>query len=221
MDVAAAHGQTLVHDGLERQFLAAAHLVVGGDHGHGAGVDDALLQRLGREAAEHHGVGGANARAGLHGHHTLDGHGHVDQDAVALLDALGLERVGKLAHPRQQFLVRDLGHGAVVGLEDDGSLVLDRRAHVLVQAVGRGVEFAVIEPLVERLLGLVQRAGKGLGPDQVLTRQPRPGPLEILVKGLAHGLVLRHAGDARRLDDCICGGKYTVLDQNGFDGGRR
>jgi hypothetical protein len=86
--LAATHGQAFVDDGLERQFLAAAHLVVGGDHGHGAGVDDAFLQRLGREAAKHHAVRGADARAGLHGNHALDRHGHVDQHAVALLDAL-------------------------------------------------------------------------------------------------------------------------------------
>jgi hypothetical protein len=36
-----------VHDGLERQLLAATQLVVGGHHRHGAGVLDALLQRLG------------------------------------------------------------------------------------------------------------------------------------------------------------------------------
>jgi hypothetical protein len=56
-----------VDDGLERQLFAAAHLVVGGDHGHGARVDDALVHRLGAEAAKHHAVRGANACAGLHG----------------------------------------------------------------------------------------------------------------------------------------------------------
>jgi hypothetical protein len=39
---------------------------------HGAGVDHAFLQRLGREAAEHHRVRGADARAGLHGHDAFD-----------------------------------------------------------------------------------------------------------------------------------------------------
>jgi hypothetical protein len=36
----------LVHDGLERQLLAATHLVVGGDDRHRASVDDALLHAL-------------------------------------------------------------------------------------------------------------------------------------------------------------------------------
>lgn len=147
--LAAAQRQRIVHDGLERQFLAAAHLVVGGDHGHGAHVDDAFLHRLGREAAEHHAVRGADARAGLHGHHALDGHGHVDQDAITLLHALGLERVGELRDALQQLAVADLGDLAAIGLEDDGRLVLDGRAHVLVQAVGAGIEFAIGEPAEE------------------------------------------------------------------------
>ena len=37
----------VVHDGFEGQQLAATHLVVGGDHGHRAGVFDAVAQRLG------------------------------------------------------------------------------------------------------------------------------------------------------------------------------
>src|SRR5256885_4731695 len=37
--------------------------VVGGDHGHGAHVHDPLLDRLGREAAEHHAVRGADRKS--------------------------------------------------------------------------------------------------------------------------------------------------------------
>jgi hypothetical protein len=44
--VAAAQGQRLVDDALQRQLLAAARLLVGGDHGHGAGVLDAVAQAL-------------------------------------------------------------------------------------------------------------------------------------------------------------------------------
>ena len=36
--------------------LPAAHLVVGGDDGHGAHVDNAFMQALAREAAKHHAV---------------------------------------------------------------------------------------------------------------------------------------------------------------------
>ncbi len=217
---AAAHGDAFIDDGLERQFLAAAHLVVGGDHGHRARVDDALLQRLGREAAEHHAVRGADARASLHGDHALDGHGHVDQHAVALLHALGLKGVGEAADALQQLPVGDLRHGAVVGLEDDRGLVLDRRADVAVQAVGAGVEFAVGEPLEERGVGPVERAGEGPGPLHVLARQARPEAFEITFGLGAQGLVAGHAGDARTLLAGSGRGEDAVFHQHGFDRGR-
>jgi hypothetical protein len=77
----------LVDGGLQRDLLAAAHLAVGGDQRHRAGVDDALLHALRGEAAEHHRVRRADARARLHRDHRLDRHRHVDEDALALLDA--------------------------------------------------------------------------------------------------------------------------------------
>ncbi|MNT12891.1 hypothetical protein D3C72_1478380 [compost metagenome] len=215
--VAAAQRNAVVHDGLQRQFLAAAQLVVGGDDGHGARVDDALLQRLGREAAEHHAVGGADARAGLHGDHAFDGHRHVDDDAVALADALRLERVGELAHAGQQLLVGDAGDGAVVGFEDDGGLVLDGGADVLVQAVGAGVEFTVAEPFVERRLRFVQGAGEGLGPLEVVLGQAGPEAFEVLFGFLAQRLVGGHAGNAGAFGGAGVGREHAVLDQDGFN----
>ena len=68
----------------------------------------------------------------------------------ALLHAARLEHVRELRDLVEQLAVGDARHRAVVGLEDDRRLVLDRRAHVAVQAVVRGVELAVLEPLVER-----------------------------------------------------------------------
>jgi acetyl-CoA synthetase len=70
----------------------------GGDHRHGAGILDAVAQRLRREAAEHHRVRRADARAGLHCHHAFDRHRHVDDDAVALLHTARLQRVRQLRH---------------------------------------------------------------------------------------------------------------------------
>jgi hypothetical protein len=153
-----------VHDGLKRQFFAAAHLAVGGDHSHSACVNDALLQSFGREAAEHHGMCRADTGTGLHGNHAFNAHGHVNQDAVALLNALRLERIGKLADLGEQFFESDLGHSAVIGFKDDGRLVLVGGADVAVQAVGAGVQFAVVKPLVERRIGFVECFGKWLGP---------------------------------------------------------
>ena len=71
-------------------------------------VVPSIAQRLGREAAEHHGVRGADARAGQHGHRRLGDHRHVDGDAIARHHAQALERVGELAGERVQLAIGDL-----------------------------------------------------------------------------------------------------------------
>ena len=215
--LAAAHAQPFVHDSLERKLLAAAHLVVGGYDGHRARVDDALLQSLGRKPAEHHAVGDADARAGLHRDDAFQRHRHVDQHAVALADALGLERVGELAHACEQFTVGGLGDLAVVRLEDHGGLVLDRRAHVFVQAIRTGVKFAVVEPFVERRIGLVQRAGEGLAPHHVGARQAAPETFEVPLGLRAQRVIGPHAGNPGGLHRLRGGRKYTVLHQDRFN----
>ena len=193
--VAAAQRQRFVDDGFQRQVLAAAQLLVGGDHGHRAGVDDALLQRLGREAAEHHRVGRADARAGLHRGHAFDRHRHVDDDAVALLDAARLQAVGELADALVQFLVGGARDRAVVGFEDDRGLVGVAVLEVAVEAVVRRVQLAVVEPFVERRVGLVERAGERLVPVEVLARQARPEAFVIGGRFGAQLFVGRHAGN--------------------------
>ena len=50
-------------------------------------VVDAGRELLGREAAEHHRMNRADARAGEHRDHRLRHHRHVEDDAVALGDA--------------------------------------------------------------------------------------------------------------------------------------
>ncbi len=171
--LAAAHRERLVHRGLERDLAAAAELPVGGDDLRGAGVDDALLQALRRKSAEHHRVRRADARAGLHGDHDLDRHRHVDEHPVALLDAVRLQCVRELAHPVIQLLVGDPRDLAVVGLEDDRDLV-GLRLEVPVEAVVGGVQLAVVEPLEERRVGLVEHFREWLVPEQVLARHAAP-----------------------------------------------
>ena len=99
--LAAAHGQAFVDNGFERQLLTTAHLVVCGDDGDSARVDDAFLQGFGGKTAKDDTVGSADARTGLHSNHAFERHGHIDQYAVAFLDTRGPKRVGKLADPRQ------------------------------------------------------------------------------------------------------------------------
>ena len=215
--VATAHRQTFVDYGLEGQLFTAAHLEVGGDDSDRTRVNDALIQSLGGKTAEHHAVGGADAGAGLHGNHAFDRHGHVNQHAVAAVYATGSERVGELAHPGQQLFVADAVDGAVVGFKDDGGLVFDRRAHVPVQAIGAGVEMAVVEPAVKRRVGFVQGAGERFVPDQVVARQGGPETFQVGLGACAHGEVAVHAGNPGGGHHGGLGMEDPVLDQNRFN----
>jgi hypothetical protein len=125
----------------------AAQALVGGDHQLAAAVGDAVGDRVRREAAEHHRMDRADARAGQHRDHRLGDHRQVDGDPVALADAEVAQRVAQPAHAGVQFAVADaLGRQrGVVALEDQRRLVA-ARGKVPVQAVDAGVELAVAKP---------------------------------------------------------------------------
>ncbi len=105
---AAAFGDRGVGIGLERDFAAAADAFVGGDDDVRLAVFDAAGERIRREAAEHHGMDGADARAGQHGVGRFRNHRHVDGDAVALLDVAVAQNVGEAADLVVQLLIGDV-----------------------------------------------------------------------------------------------------------------
>ena len=219
--VAVTAGQCLVDDGLERQLFAAAHLVVGGNHGHSTHINDAFVHRLGAEAAKHNAVRGANTGAGLHGDHPLDRHRHVNQHAVALEHTVRLQGVCELTHPRQKLLVGDASHRAVVGLKDDGGFMLGGRAHVAIQAIGRGIELTIVKPLIKRRVGFVQSSCEGLGPLQIALRMMRPKTFGILVSLGTQLFVRCHTRYTRAVSDCITRRKNPVFNQHGLNSGCR
>ena len=88
--------ERLVGIPLERNDRAATIAAVGGDEHLALRIVDAIAQRLGREAAEHHRVNRADARAGEHRDRDFGNERHVDRDAVAALHAELLEDVREL-----------------------------------------------------------------------------------------------------------------------------
>ncbi len=118
-----AGGHGFVDGALELDFVAAAVARVLRDDGDAAGVVDAVGDGVGGESAEDDGVDGADARAGQQRDGQLRRHAHVDGDAIALLDAEGLERVGELLHFGVQFGVGEAADFARLALPDDGGLV--------------------------------------------------------------------------------------------------
>jgi hypothetical protein len=111
-------GDRLVHVGLERHLLAAAHALVGRDNERRRAILDAARERLRREAAEDDGMDGAHARAGEHRNRGLGDHRHVDRDAIAFLHAEPAQRIAEAADLLVQFPVRDTSrHRRIVALE--------------------------------------------------------------------------------------------------------
>ena len=187
----------LVDVGLELDDLAAAPAAVGGDDELGLAVVDAVLERLGAEAAEDDGVDGPDAGAGQHGDDRLGDHRHIDGDAVALAHPHVLEDVGDPADVEMELLVGDGADIARLALEDDRGLVLAVGAEVAVEAVLGDVELAAGEPLRVRripLEGLFER----LAPDEMLLGLTGPElfwaidrlGVELLVQGLAPKICL-------------------------------
>ncbi len=189
---AAGLGDGGVGVGLERHLAAAAHALVRGDDHVGFAVGDAPGERVGREAAEHHGMDGADARAGEHGVDRLGDHRQIDGDAVALLDVAVAQDVGEPADLVVQLAVGDVfGLGGVVALPDDRGLV-GALGEMAIDAVVGGVEDAVLEPFDRDVAGrerAVLDLARGLVPVEALGLLG-PESVRILERARVHLLVL-------------------------------
>ena len=154
-----------IHIRFQRNGLAAAQPLVGGDDDAGSAVLDPSGQRFGRKTAEHDRMDRPDARAGEHGDGGFRHHRQGNRDPVAFFDALVFQRVGKPADFGMQIAVGQragCGIGAV-RFPVDGHLVA-ARFKMPVQRVGTDVERAAFEPadveivLVERgILNLLER----------------------------------------------------------------
>ena len=125
-----------------------------------------LLDRLGREPAEHDVVRRADPRAREHRDDDLGDHRQVDPDDVALADAELLERVRSLCTSRVQLGVGDRALLALLAGPVERDPVAVAGLDVPVQAVVGHVEPAVGEPLVERRVRVVQHRRERLVPVQ-------------------------------------------------------
>ena len=184
------HG--LVDIGLHRHLAAAAQTLVGGDHHRAGGVDNAVLQRIRREATEYNGVNGADPGAGQHGDRGFGNHRHVNADPIPFLDAQSLQDVGELADVFVQLPVGDfLVFLGVVTFPDDGDLIAAGR-QMAVQAVVADVELGALEPANVALGEIpVQHLVPGLEPSDELIGLLRPEALRVIDRALVHFFILR------------------------------
>ena len=97
--------QGLVDLRLQGEQRSAPPARVRRDHGRAVAVEDALAQRVRAEAAEHHRVRRADARASQHRDRGFGNHGQVDRHAITAADTQRLERVGAATNLVEQLAV--------------------------------------------------------------------------------------------------------------------
>ncbi len=145
MDVGAVFQRFFDVD-LQRDGLASAHALVGGNDCTAVGIENTVTECVRREATKDHRVNRTDTRAGQHGVGRFGDHRHVQADTVTLADTARLQHVGQSADLVVQFAVADAGILArVVTFPDNGDLVA-MLGQVAVNAVDADVELAVDKP---------------------------------------------------------------------------
>ena len=126
----------------------------------GFGIVDTHRQLVSGKAPEHHGVDGAQARGGEHGHGGFRDHRHVDQYPVAFFHPLlaqgtreGGDAFGELGVGDGLFAVRD--GGIVV----DRHLIAAPGSEVGIQRHVAGVHDAIGKPAVDTVFILAENGG--------------------------------------------------------------
>jgi hypothetical protein len=191
----------LVDDLLERDLLAAAQALVGGDHDLAVGVEDAVRQRLGAEAAEDDEcTAPMRAQASIAYGGSRD-HRHVDADAVALCDAVREQHVGHPADLVLELAVADVlvFAGLVLGPDDRRP---GRRAssQVPVDAVVASIDTAAEEPReVDVVVIVVEDVVPGAEPGEQLFGVLRPERLRVVQRETVEPLILLERLDVRVL----------------------
>src|SRR5690606_14847906 len=109
---------------------------------------------------------------------------------------------------------------AVVGFEDDGGLIGIAVFQVDVQAVLGDVQFAILEPGIERRSGLIENFGKWLAPLQVFLGMASPETIVVALCLIAKSLVTFHTRNRGARDNFARRRKHTAFNKNGIYGGR-
>jgi len=174
---------------------------IGSDQHLAAGVEDPVAQRRGREAAEHDGVHGADARTRQHGKRGLGDHRHVDAHAVAALHAVRQQHVREPAHLVLELAIGDLPvrPGLVAGPQDRGALGV--LLEMAIDAVHAGVQLPPQVPAEVRLVEI--RVEHGVPRVEPVERLRLLGPeaRRIVDRSAVEGAVLVQGAKVRALAD--------------------
>src|SRR3569623_253278 len=217
-DGCAAVTQRFVRSLFQLNALAAAVSAVGGDEQLGARILDAVLERFGRETAEHHRMNRADARAGLHGDDGFGNHRHVDHHAVAFDDAERSQRIGESSNVFMLFGVTDAADIAFFTFEENGGLI-PSFTEMAIEAVDRYVQHAFFEPLITWRIAAVERRLERSLPGQFAPGQSGPETGVIGGGTFVQGVQLRSGLDARLARELGRGREQPVFLQYRIDSG--
>ena len=129
---------------------------------------------------------GADAGTCLHRDHRLRHHRHVDDNAVALFNAPGFQRIGELADIVMQLLIADVFGIAGLTFKDDGGLVR-MLCQVTIDAVIADIHGTVGKPFEMRRLAFIQCFAKRGVPVDELVRLLSPETFIIVFSLLVQG----------------------------------
>ena len=188
-----SHGKRFVSNRLQWQRLTATELAVAGNQHFGAGIADAIAQRLRRETTEYDGVGCANTGTGLHRGDTVNGHRHVNNDAITLLNTEFFQCIGNLRNARQQLFVSHFGDLAIIGFKNQRNFVAQTTLNLTIKTVVRRIQLAIHKPAIGRRIGFVQNFSERRLPAEEFLGTLAPVTLVILLCFGTKGLVSIHA----------------------------
>ncbi len=161
------------------------------------GVVDAGRELVGGEAAEHHGMHGADARAGEHRNHRLGHHRHVEDDAVAFDDAELAQHAREGRDLDQQLAVADrLLRSGDRRIVDDRGLVGAPGLDMAIDRVVAGIADSADEPAaidpgqrIEHLCGALDPVdvARRLAPEALGVLEGSPIDLVIAARAGGHG----------------------------------
>ncbi len=190
-----------VHIGFQWNTLAATYALIRRDDDARAAVLNAPAQRFRREAAEHHRMHRADARAGQHGDGGFRDHRQVECHRIAGFHTEAFQHVGRAADAGMQFAVGDLlgGLTGLVRFPENGRLVAALR-EMAVEAVGGDIQLPALKPAnihVVRAKGAILHPLPRTIPCQQLPGLLRPEMIRVSQRGLVEPLVGRPV-DMRR-----------------------
>ena len=124
---------------LERDALTTAVAGVCCYHNFRTAVRQAILDALAAESTKDNRVNRSNAGAGQHRDDSLRNKRHVDQNAVALFDAIALEDISENADFAVELVIGQRAALTGFAFPNDSRLVAARSIEMAVEAVFRGV----------------------------------------------------------------------------------